>query len=68
MQLIALTSLMRPSYILGTSSHIGAVKGWWELLQRPCARNSLSSSACVNNGNSVIHRKLRAWAGSVRSP
>lgn len=49
------------------SSHIGAVNGWWELLQRPCARKSLSASARVNRGNSVIQRKCGSFV-TVCSP
>lgn len=55
------TSSMSPRYRASISSHIGAVKGWCELLQRPCARCSLSTSSRVKSGNSATHRK---W-GSV---
>ena len=62
-----LTASMSPAYIFSTSCHIGAVKGWCELLHRPCARNSLSASARVNSGNSVTQRNCGS-DGSVRSP
>lgn len=53
---------MSPRYIASMSCHIGAVKGWWELLHLPWAKKALSSSAWVNRGNSVIQRK---WGSLV---
>lgn len=44
-----------PCWRSSKSCCIGAVKGWCELLHRPCAMNSLSSSF-VNSGNSVTQR------------
>ena len=67
LQHVFVTSAIRPLQNASMSCDIGAVNGWCELLHRPCAKNSLSSSTLVNNGNSVTQRKCGA-VGGVYNP